>query len=387
MTRARAGARARGALPAAPAIPAIPLVLLVLLALLGLGAATAPAALAADNGRWSVFPAPAAGAKDRSPTAQERPFFTLEADPGATLRDKVSVSNLSGEPMTFRLYGADAYNTPRDGGFAVRGADERNTDVGSWVRLARSSITIPARTRADIPFTVTVPADASPGDHPGAIVALDTRADTASGDVRMSVRRAVGARVYLRVNGQALGALSVESVSVGHGTPLFPGIGDSDATIRYTLVNRGNVSLTPRLAVTAEGLFGRTLLDRRARTLPLELLPGQRVELTERWAGAPRFDRVTVRLRVTAAGGDVDETGSASYLVVPWAAVGLALALLGGLLFRLVRIRARRRSAHPDPDPAADEPYETGGTDLSARAGGGPDGPGTTGASLGGRTA
>ncbi|MGW3244215.1 WxL protein peptidoglycan domain-containing protein [Streptomyces sp. NPDC001070] len=371
---ARAGARAFGAL------------LTVLLVLLGLAAAPAPAAFAADNGRWSVFPAPAAGAKDRSPTAQERPFFTLEADPGTTLRDKVSVSNLSGEPMTFRLYGADAYNTPRDGGFAVRGADEKNTDVGSWVRLARSSLTVPARTRADIPFTVTVPADASPGDHPGAIVALDTHVDTAAGDVRVGVRRAVGARIHLRVAGPGLGALSVEHITAGHTGPLFPGTGDSQATIRYTLVNRGNVSLTPRLAVTAKGLFGRTLLDRRARTLPLELLPGQRVELTEHWAGAPQLDRVTVRLRVTAAGGDVDETGSASYLAVPWAAVGLVAALLGVLLFWLVRIRGRRRAQ--DPDCAAQEyPRRADGTDLAARAGGGPDGPGATGAAVGGRTA
>ncbi|WP_326575558.1 DUF916 domain-containing protein [Actinacidiphila glaucinigra] len=379
MTRARAGARPSGALPTVLSV------LGVLFALLGLGAASAPAALAADNGRWSVFPAPAAGAKDRSPTAQERSFFTLEADPGTTLRDKVSVSNLSGEPMTFRLYGADAYNTPRDGGFAVRGADEKNTDVGSWVRLARSSITVPARTRADVPFTVTVPADASPGDHPGAIVALDTRVGTASGDVRVGIRRAVGARVHLRVAGPGLAALTVENVGVGHGGPLIPGTRDSHATIRYTLVNRGNVSITPRLAVTARGLFGRTLLDRPARTLPLELLPGQRVELTEPWPGAPQFDRVTVRLRVTAVRGDVDETGGASFLAVPWAAVGLALALLGGLVL-LLRIRARRRAAETEP-PAQEDPYRAGDTDLAARAGGGPDDPGATGATVGGRTA
>ncbi|MFE2542490.1 WxL protein peptidoglycan domain-containing protein [Actinacidiphila glaucinigra] len=384
MTRARAGARAGAR--SSGALPTVLSVLGVLFALLGLGAASAPAALAADNGRWSVFPAPAAGAKDRSPTAQERPFFTLEADPGTTLRDKVSVSNLSGEPMTFRLYGADAYNTPRDGGFAVRGADEKNTDVGSWVRLARSSITIPARTRADVPFTVTVPADASPGDHPGAIVALDTRVGTAPGDVRVGIRRAVGARIYLRVAGPGLAALTVENVAVGHGGPLFPGTGDSHATIRYTLVNRGNVSITPRLAVTARGLFGRTLLDRPARTLPLELLPGRRVELTEPWSGAPQFDRVTVRLRVTAVRADVDETGGASFLAVPWAAVGLVLALLGGLVLLLLRIRARRRAAEADP-AAQEDPYRAGDTDLAARAGGGPDDPGATGATVGGRTA
>lgn len=337
----------------------------IALALLGLGTApttanahpqTAPqTAPQADNGRWSVFPAPAAGKKDKSPTAQERPFFTLEGAPGTTLKDKVSVSNLSSAPMTFTLYGADAYNTPRDGGFAVRGVDEKSTGLGSWVTLAKADLTIPARTRADIPFTVTIPEDASPGDHPGAIVALDTQVDAAPGNVAVGVRRAVGARIYLKVSGPTLPALSVEHVTVSHGQPLLPGAGDSAATIRYTLVNRGNVSLTPRVRFTAKGLFGRTLLDRKARTLPLELLPGQSVQLTEQWSGAPQFDRVSVQLTATSARGDLSETASATFLAMPWLVVGAVLTLLGGLAAWLLLVRRRRRR-EPRPEPPQEQP-------------------------------
>ena len=335
--------------------------LLTAVALLGLGIAPAASYAApqiaprADNGRWSVFPAPAAGAKDKSPTAQDRPFFTLEGDPGTTLKDKVSVSNLSSAPMTFALYAADAYNTPRDGGFAVRGIDEKSTGTGSWVTLAKSSITIPARTRADIPFTVTVPEGASPGDHPGAIVALDTHTDPSAGNVAIGVRRAVAARIYLKVSGPTLAALSVEHVTVSHGQPLIPGTDDSTATIRYTLVNRGNVSLTPRVGFTAKGLFGRTLLDRKARTLPLELLPGQSVQLTEKWASAPQFDRVSVRLTVTSSRGDLSETASATFLAVPWLVVGVVLALLGGLLAWLLLVRRLRRR-RPRPERQEEQP-------------------------------
>jgi hypothetical protein len=334
--------------------------LLTAAALLGLGIApashAAPAtAPQADNGRWSVFPAPAAGAKDKSPTAQERSFFTLQGAPGTVLKDKVSVSNLSSKPMTFTLYGADAYNTPRDGGFAVRGNDEKMTDLGSWVSLAASTVKIPARTRADIPFTVTIPAGATPGDHPGAIVALDTQVDKAKGKVAVGVRRAVGARVYLKVSGPTLPAMSVEHVTVTHGQPLIPGTGDSTATISYTLVNRGNVSLNPRVAFTAKGLFGRTLLTRKARTLPLELLPGQSVTLTERWAHAPQFDRVSLRLTATSARGDLSETGSVHFLAVPWLVTGAVLLVLAALVAWLVR-RVRRRRGRQEP--AAGEPEQ-----------------------------
>lgn len=352
--------------------------LLTVAALLGPGTAPATAATAtaprtaprtapqADNGRWSVFPAPAAGKKDKSPTAQERSFFTLEGAPGTVLKDKVSVSNLSAGPMTFTLYGADAYNTPRDGGFAVRGTDEKMTGLGAWVTLARSTIRIPARTRADIPFTITIPQGATPGDHPGAIVALDTQVDKAKGDVAVGVRRAVGARVYLKVSGPTLPSLSVEHIAVSHGQPLIPGTGDSTATIRYTLVNRGNVTLTPRVAFTAKGLFGRTLLDRAARTLPLELLPGQSVELTEKWTGAPQLDRVTFRVHATSPRGNLSESGSATFVAVAWLPLGVVLLLLAGLGWWLTRrtrrIRRDRRAGHggrPAPPAAGAEETAT----------------------------
>ncbi|MCZ4100140.1 WxL protein peptidoglycan domain-containing protein [Streptomyces sp. H39-C1] len=332
-------------------------VLLTVAALLGigLGPAAGPAG-AADNGRWSVFPAPAGGAKDKTSTSQERQFFTLEAGPGTTVKDKVSVSNLSDAPMQFRIYGADAYNTPRDGGFAVRGPEETNKDIGTWVKLAQGSLTVPPRTRADIPFTLTIPDTATPGDHPGAIVALNTETDKSKGSVAVGVRRAVGARIYLRVSGPSLPALSVENVRVDHGQPWLPGTGRSNATIHYTLVNRGNVSLLPRLRVKATGLFGNTLLDRRAKGLPLELLPGQQVELAEKWAGSPQFDRVSVQLTVTTDRGELNETAGVSFFAVPWLAAGVLLAGLALLAAWFVVRRRRNRPPRPveeDPDPDA----------------------------------
>ncbi|GGO88165.1 COG1470 family protein [Wenjunlia tyrosinilytica] len=327
----------------------VPLALLALVAAaLGILVGAGGPARAADNGRWSVFPAPAGHGK-----ASDRQYFYLEGDPGTVLKDKVSVSNLSSEPMTFRIYGADAYNTPRDGGFAVRGEQERQTGVGAWVAPAKDRLTVPPRTRADIPFTVTVPRDATPGDHPGALVALDTEVDKAKGSVAIGVRRAVGARIHLRVGGPALPALAVEDVGVGHGRPLLPGTGESTATLRYTLVNRGNVSLRPHVTLRAQGLFGRTLLQRTASRVPFELLPGQKVRLTERWAGAPRLDHVNVRVTATADRGRLRSGASASFLAVPWLAVGLLLAGLAGAGAWLV-LRHRARHTAAGEEEAAD---------------------------------
>ncbi|WNI24415.1 hypothetical protein [Streptomyces sp. ITFR-16] len=255
--------------------------------------------------------------------AGARPYFYLEGLPGSVLEDRLSVTNPGPDPVTVRLRGADADRTG--------GGTRRPTGTGAWLRTASREVTVPARTRADVPVSFTVPQDAPPGDHPGAIVAE-------------SGGRTVGVQVRLRVGGPTLAALTVEDVRLsGH-------------TLHYTLVNRGNAVLSPRLAVTADGVFG-TLLSRAARTLPLQLPPGQRVRLTEPWPDAPALDSVTVRLRVTAAGGAHDEA-TASALCVPWIPVtGGALLLpaaVAGVAYGLRRRRRARRGAdgaQPPTDP------------------------------------
>ncbi|WP_326787357.1 COG1470 family protein [Streptomyces sp. NBC_00151] len=280
----------------------------------------APTALAAEG--WSVVPASGG-------TAGGRPSVYAEGAPGTVLQDAVSVLNPGARPLTVRLRGADADNTA-DGGFTVR---ERSADAGAWIAFAghadgrrtavrELSVRVPARTRADVPFTIGVPAGAAPGDHPGAIVA--------SGGGRTSA-----VRVQLRVAGPALSALTVEHVRVGGGR------------ISYELVNRGTTVLAPRLAVHADGVFG-TLLDRGPRALPVELLPGRRATLHEPWTGPPSLDAADVRLTVTAAGG-VRSTATASVRFVSWGPVAGAGAALVALLVALSAVRHRRRAGARGP--------------------------------------
>ncbi|MEU6078926.1 LPXTG cell wall anchor domain-containing protein [Streptomyces sp. NPDC047108] len=334
------------AVPAGAAVPAEP-------APVSVPAAPPPASVsapAAAKPDWSAAPASGGGSR---PSTGGRPYFYLEGRPGTVLEDTVTVTNSGPHARIVRLRGADGY-TGDAGAFAVRGPG-RSTASGSWVTLASAKVKVPPRTRADIPFTVTVPPDAVPGDHPAAIVA------TGGG-------RDAGVRLHLRVTGPTLAALSVEDVSV-----VRTGGG---AEIHYALVNRGNTALAPRLAVRADGLFGGGTLRRAARDLPVELLPGARVRLTEQWPGAPRLDTADVTLTATAAGG-ARATATASYSPFPWAAsaaalLGLLAAGAGGWYLR----RRRRSRAGPASGGARREegregPHEAPGARELADAGSG----------------
>ncbi|MFE1416221.1 WxL protein peptidoglycan domain-containing protein [Streptomyces sp. NPDC058746] len=323
--------------------------------LLGVGLLPAATATAADNGTWGVFPTPAAGA-----AMTDRAYFFHQGQAGTSVGDSVTILNSSDKDLTFQIFATDAVNTPSGGAFALLPVETKPKDVGAWIALppeTASTVTVPAKGRKDVPFTVKVPADATPGDHVGGIVALNTAVEGVQqdGKVQVGVKRSVGARLYFRVPGPLTPGLSVEDVKVDRSAPLLPWVKDARATITYTLVNRGNVVVDPKVTVSAEGMFGRKVLDRPSRELRLALLPGQRIELTEPWPGAPQSDWVTVT--ITAGASAYPELVSESetdFVAVPWPAVGLLLVLAGALTTFLVLRRRGRAAQEGRPDAERD---------------------------------
>ncbi|MFI8238742.1 hypothetical protein ACIF83_15960 [Streptomyces sp. NPDC085866] len=245
--------------------------------------------------------AEAAAAWSLAPAGAGRPSFYAEGAPGTVLQDTVSVTNRGRKPLTVRLRG-----------------------TGVPIAFARTGLRVPARTRAEVPFTVTVPAGAAPGDRSGTITARDAEGRTAAVALR------------LRVGGPALSALTVEHVAV-HGD-----------RITYELVNRGTTTLVPKLAVHADGLLG-PVLDRPARTLPVHLPPASRRTLSEPWPDRPVLDDVDVRLTVTAADGAHDTTHTSARFV-PWGAVTGVLGALGAAAALVAVRRGRRRRSTAEAD-------------------------------------
>ncbi|WP_406192709.1 DUF916 domain-containing protein [Kitasatospora sp. NBC_01560] len=300
--------------------------------LLGLLALFPTQARAADNGEWSVKPADSA--------ITPRAAFQLSTLPGAALSDRAVVTNTTDGPLTFHLYVADAYNTERDGGLTVRGRDEAQHDVGAWGRPEREVVTVAAHSSLTVGLTLTIPADAPPGDHVGALVAVDDRVSTGTGSY-VGVQRGVGARIYLRVVGAQRPALAVEDVRFTPHNPRIPWTGSSGSTLSYTLHNTGNVKLDPRASVRLDGVFVGGSATRQLANVPAELLPGQKVDVTEHWSGAPTgWGDVTV----TVDANGIRATGADDFASVPWVLAG-ALAVSAAALAVLLVGRRRRAAA------------------------------------------
>jgi len=302
---------------------------------------------AADNGSWAVTPVPPKGG-----SAAPRNYFVLEGDAGATIKDSVRIQNWTKSPLTFRLYGADGYNTTQDGFFALRGEDQEMVDVGSWVSPLTSQVTVYGRTQVDVPVTIKIPRNATPGDHVGGVVAMNVAVESQAGDgsLDVGVKRAVGARMYVRVSGPTTPALSVTGVALEHDRGLLPWTGSGTGSVTYTVENTGNVRLSPRAVVRLSGLLGeRASFDRPEI---VDLLPGQSTQLTQPVDSVPALGRLTTTVSLDTEDGVRDQASTTTWLV-PWPGVLLVAVLLAGLA---TLVQRRRNALARRLDEAAEAP-------------------------------
>ncbi|TYB64318.1 DUF916 domain-containing protein [Nonomuraea sp. PA05] len=286
----------------------------------------------ADEFRWAVQPSSASG-----PTGRD--YFVYDVQPGQTLTDYVAVTNLGTEPLTVNVYGTDAFTTS-DGSFALLTADRGPTDAGTWIAVSTATHTIAPGKRADVPFAVTVPADATPGDHVGGVIG-SVSGEALSGDgQRIKVDRRVAARVYLRVAGPLRPAIQFTSLDVAYDNPVNPFAGGG-AEVTYTLRNTGNVRLGAGSQVSLAGPLGWALGE-RGKELP-EVLPGSSLTVKERFEGVFPAGRVTATVELSPRVAVSEPIArAASRWAVPWLLLAACLVAVAATVVAL-RVRRRRR--------------------------------------------
>jgi hypothetical protein len=284
-----------------------------------------------DAGGFAVQPSGTSG-----PGGRDYFIYTLKV--GEIYGDTVSISNTGTETATFAIYATDARNTT-DGSFSLLREEEQPSDVGSWLELGATQWTVEPGTRVDIPFKITVPADVTPGDHVGAIVAqkIDDP-DQPNDGIGLDVRVRIGARIYVRVDGPVNPSLAIDDLSVSYAAPGSPFSG-RDAKVSYTLTNTGDIRLAPMAALSLAGSFGLGEHALPDRQIP-ELLPGSSIEIAETVHDVRPYVRLTASLTVQADAEGVSVSSSLTQWAVPVVALGaLAVIVLAFIGWRVVRRR------------------------------------------------
>ncbi|WP_214103807.1 WxL protein peptidoglycan domain-containing protein [Acrocarpospora catenulata] len=319
---------------------ALPRLFAVLVAVL-LAVPIAPAGAVAEPAKptltWSVQPAGAQGPDGRR-------WVELTLDPGQTVTEHLAVRNFSDGAAVFSLKAADGYLTDK-GRFNMLQSDRPSVDGGTWIQVQNEIRVGPKETKV-VPFTITVPSDATPGDHPAGIAATVT-----SKQGTVAVESRVGFRVMMRASGTVRAAVAVSGLTATYRQSWNP-FSAGTVTVTYTASNDGNVAVTGSGKVTVAELFG--LAEQDAKADVEEIFPGDSREVEARipgvWALGPLSTSITVSPAVQSGGpaGAMIERTSATVTVwaLPWPQL-ILVAILAALVlvYRVITRRRRRRLA------------------------------------------
>lgn len=305
---------------------------------LSAGAALPTADEPAGEVRWSVAPGTLAGEADRT-------AFTYSVNPGIELHDFVTITNVGAAAATFKLYGTDATNDFETGAFSLLSADEKPVDVGSWIHMDQPEVTLDPGAHTIVPFSLSIPTDAGPGEHVAGIVAAYSKPTTDSAGQAVVLDQRVGTRMYLTVSGAIAVSVEASGVTSGYNSPWNPfGAGSHDTG--YSVTNTGNMRANVEQTLQINGPFGIPVASITLEPIK-ELLPGQSVHVVRKVPDAAPllmlFSDIT--LNPSATVGDTPQTtglkvsavtASTQTLAVPWMLL-VVILVLAGVIFGIVR--------------------------------------------------
>jgi hypothetical protein len=280
-----------------------------------------------------------------------RGYISFDAPAGAVLYDKVALVNLSNVPLDLDVYPADVTNAP-DGSLDIAGRAETPDLAGAWLKADQSTVGVPAQSSATgpgisiVPVTITIPPDAEPGDHVGAVLTSLTAAGQAGENApALDLEQRLAVRVYVRVQGQIRAGLTVTDVRAR----FVPGgvFGPGKVDVTYTLTNNGNVRFGVEPSVRGAGPFGASAVTADGTKID-ELLPHssvqQKVTLERVWPFL--FENVTVSATAVSALG-AEDPGIGTVKASTWTWLGswgylVFLGLVAAVVAWLVQRRRRR---------------------------------------------
>lgn len=281
--------------------------------------------------------------------------FDYQSDPGHTFSDSSTISNLGTEPLTMDVYATDAVNSD-NGKFALPPAADTPTDLGAWIAPELSEVTVPPGGTADVPFALTIPDDALPGDHAAGIVASRLVDATEGSGARIKLDERVGARVYLRVFGAIEPALTLTDVRLDHSATWFP-FSRQPTRLSYRVENPGNVALSVYVDIEITDAFG----DVTTSTWELDgLLPRNGISHVVDLPDVASVGKAVARIHAQGTlPGDLAGVASptagavAEAFALPLLLLVLVVLATTAVVVWVVRRRRRRAAALP-PAPLAD---------------------------------
>lgn len=258
--------------------------------------------------------------------------FNFDLNSGQTKTATITITNRSDEPLDYVME-TENFNRSTEEGvpvFSVTQLGEGATGIAQWVNFPDgASGTIAPRQSKDITFTISVPQNADPGGHYGAVFARQIKKST-SGQTAVGIANRVGALVLGAVAGDVTSGAQIQSFDI----PSIIWKGSLPLTMRVQ--NTGTVHFDSKATVSFRSLLGSTSeVDMGTHTI----LPKNVRDYEGTWTKKLPFGPYTVK--ATALDGTNQPVTTTTTL---WAIpLALVIPIVIGLIILVFLIRYFKR--------------------------------------------
>ena len=272
-------------------------------------------------------------------------------EPGTSYEYEIKIVNLNDATETYFLSVRDIVDVG-PGGVPVFLRDDSNQseyELSRWITLSTREVTIDSNGEVTVPFTLAIPADASPGGHFGSVMVTSVAPEMQESGAAVGFQ--VANIISLRVAGDVVERASIRQFS----TDKFL-YGNKQVTFSTNIENTGNVLVRPIGPLVIRNMFGQEVATLTMNENSAGVFPGRvRDDISTVWSedgtGFGRYEAV-VSLVYGEVNGKQTTSSTVTFWILPMSIIGPALGILAVILlvvFLIVRLYIRRTLAHAMP--------------------------------------
>lgn len=273
------------------------------------------------------------------------PVITMTVNPGQVVHTQISIRDVSNGPLVVDGQSNDFVAAGEDGTpkILLNNKEKDPYSLKDWV-APLPELTLTPKQIKNLPVTINVPKNASPGGHYGVIRFTATPPDLKGQGVSLSA--SLGSLVLLTVRGDIKHKLSVQSFKVEKNNKPGSLFESTPVTLVEQIKNTGNVHEEPTGMITIKDMFGHTVARAGVNQSLRNVLPGSTRMFSEPLDKAALgsrklFGRYTASMKLTYGPNKTVLAASVSFWIIPWKLIiGIIILLILG--FFLIRYLIRR---------------------------------------------
>lgn len=252
------------------------------------------------------------------------PVYEFTISPGSNKQEIIKVKNTGTAAITLYPIVVDFKSNNEDGSpVLLKEGEENGTySLTKWISVSRDPINLAPDNSAALNFNITVPANAEPGGHYGAIM-FSSKAPQTTGNA-VAIGSEVGSLILVRVAGNANELAGVKEFSTDKQSYT-----SANVNFSIKIENQGSVHVKPTGTITIKNLLGYTVAVLDVNTQQNSILPGSIRHFVANWASSGfNIGPYTATLNLVYGSSSKNLTASTSFWILPWTTILVGLLVL-----------------------------------------------------------